>query len=52
MSAVLIAMAVTPSQQKDLFRQFARRSPSRVGAYLFLRARRGKSRDVAPSPIS
>jgi L-asparagine transporter-like permease len=51
MSAVLVAMAVTPSQQKDLYFSLLALAIA-VGAYLMLRARRGKSRDVAPSPIS
>lgn len=51
MSAVLIAMAVTPSQQKDLYFSLLALAIA-IGAYLFLRARRAKSTDVAPSPIS
>ncbi|MEJ0034917.1 MAG: amino acid permease [Gammaproteobacteria bacterium] len=51
MSAVLVAMAVTPSQQKDLYFSLLALAVA-VGAYLTLRARRSKSRDIAPSPIS
>jgi GABA permease len=51
MSAVLVAMAITPSQQKDLYFSLLALAIA-VAAYLSLRARRGKSRDVAPSPIS
>ena len=50
-SAVLVAMAVTPSQQKDLYFSLLALAVA-VGSYLILRARRSKSRDIAPSPIS
>jgi GABA permease len=51
MGAVLVAMAITPSQQKDLYFSLLALALA-IGAYLMLRARRGKSRDVAPSPIA
>lgn len=51
MSAVLVAMAITPSQQKDLYFSLLALAIA-IGAYLMLRARRGRSRDAAPSPIS
>lgn len=51
MSAVLVAMAVTPSQQKDLYFSLLALAIA-VGAYLTLRARRGRSRDGALLPTS
>jgi GABA permease len=51
MSAVLVAMAITPSQQKDLlFSLFA--LILAVAAYQGLRARRSRTRGAAPSPVS
>jgi L-asparagine transporter-like permease len=49
MSAVLVAMAITPSQQKDLYFSLLALAIA-VGAYLTLRARRGRSRDGVLSP--
>lgn len=49
MSAVLVAMAITPSQQKDLSFSLLALAIA-VCAYLTLRARRGRSRDGVLSP--
>ncbi|HEY0342028.1 MAG TPA: amino acid permease, partial [Steroidobacteraceae bacterium] len=49
MSAVLVAMAITPSQQKDLYFSLLALAVA-VGAYLTLRARRARSRDGVLSP--
>jgi L-asparagine transporter-like permease len=51
MGAVLVAMAVTPSQQKDLYFSLLALAVA-VGAYLTLRARRGRAHGAAPSPIA
>lgn len=49
MSAVLVAMAITPSQQKDFYFSVLALAIA-VGAYLTLRARRGRARDGVLSP--
>jgi GABA permease len=51
MSAVLAAMAATPSQQKDLCFSLLALAVA-GGAYLAMRARRSRARGAAPAPMS
>jgi GABA permease len=51
MVAVLVAMAATPSLQKDLYFSLLALAIV-VGAYLVLRARRNCARSAAPSPLA
>ncbi len=51
MGAVLVAMAVTPSLQKDLYFSLLALAIA-VGGYLVLRARRSRARPAAAAPVS
>ena len=51
MGAVLVAMALTPSLQNDLFFSLLALVIT-VGVYLALRARRSRARSAAASPVS